>query len=225
MGQTADSELVVRGDKQSRHVALYSSRPWELSVGVRAVALGAALAAAAPPCWLRRVCSDATRCRVRQFEHAGGFGLVAGAVNRMAVRLRPLSSGVQHTIVNLVDADDRRLVACWRVCVSTEPPVVTRAYDIALRVGTGVNKVCQHGCGARRCAACCSHARVRSVRAQKIAYENPWDKSQPFTVRSSNPALCHVKQSRLVVAVSDACHCCSPPAVPVFSQSRCWSCA
>jgi hypothetical protein len=143
MGQTADSELVVRGDKQSRHVALYSSRPWELSVGVRAVTLGAALAAAAPPCWLRRVCGDATRCRVRQFEHAGGFGLVAGAVNRMAVRLRPLSSGVQHTIVNLVDADDRRLVACWRVCVSTEPPVVTRAYDIALRVGTGVNKVCQ----------------------------------------------------------------------------------
>jgi hypothetical protein len=40
---------------------------------------------------------------------------------------------------------------------------------------------------------------------QKIAYENPWTAAQPFVIRSSNPALLHVKQARLTVPVCALC--------------------
>ena len=79
-----------------------------------------------------------------QFAHKEDLLLVSGSMNRVQARFQPLSPGLKQVVVHAVDTDERRLVAAWRVGVMCSMPDVAKSYDIILRVGKGVNKVCGH---------------------------------------------------------------------------------
>jgi nephrocystin-4 len=87
---------------------------------------------------------------------------------------RPLSAGVRHVHVNMVDIDSRELVSSWLVTASAAVPVVTKTFDLDVPCGAAAHK--------------------------KIAYTNQWDVPRLFLLRTSNPGALKLKDARLEVA-------------------------
>ncbi len=101
------------------------------------------------------------------------FHLVSGAYNKIQMVHRPLSAGTRNFHVNLVDEDTKDLVAAWLVTASASAPVVSRTYDVDVQVGRSSHK--------------------------KINYTNKWDRARTFSLRTSLPSLCKVKEPKLNV--------------------------
>lgn len=81
---------------------------------------------------------------------------------------------MKPVLVHVVDTDERRVVAAWRVHATTAPPEVTKTYDVVLPVNRGVYK--------------------------KIGYTNLWADTRSFVLRSSSPAMLHIRDPTMTLA-------------------------
>jgi len=73
------------------------------------------------------------------------------------------------------DVDSHELVQAWRLTTDTSRPHVSQSYTLTLPVGRAFNK--------------------------KIGYSNPWSRPRVFLLKSSDPTMLRLRDSRIDVAV------------------------
>ena len=76
--------------------------------------------------------------------------------------------------MHLVDTDTHELVSGWLLQTSTSLPLVTKTFQVDLRVGEASHK--------------------------KIMYKNPWDEARKYVLRSSNESIMRPRYARFQVA-------------------------
>lgn len=84
--------------------------------------------------------------RELRFEASGEVAVAAAGVSEFVADFLPSAVGVHSISVNAVDGDGGGLVAAWRVCAATSPPLVQKTYDVVLGVGHDLAKVCVFEC-------------------------------------------------------------------------------
>lgn len=65
------------------------------------------------------------------------FMLMSNGVQELCFTLRPLASGKRMMFVNVVDQEFHQLVKSWLVMTTCSPPVITKSFEVNLRVGGG----------------------------------------------------------------------------------------
>lgn len=65
------------------------------------------------------------------------FMLAANALQEIHVGVRPRHVGSKLLHINVVDQECHQLVRSWLVTVASQPPVVSKAFEISIPVGGG----------------------------------------------------------------------------------------
>lgn len=97
-----------------------------------------------------------------QFHPHSAFQLVANAYNKLTAQYTCTALGARRSQVNIVDVDTHELISSWLLCITTNPPVVARSYDVDFEINGN------------------------AVLHKKIIFKNPWDISRKFVLVSSN---------------------------------------
>ncbi|XP_028849286.1 nephrocystin-4 isoform X2 [Denticeps clupeoides] len=124
---------------------------------------------------VRKVKCHASHPLELQVDPAEVFVLPPAAVQDVQVAVRPLRPGCKFVYMNVVDVEQHQLVACWLLCVNVRPPIITKAFEIALPVGGGKGS------------------------NKKITYTNPYPTTHAFRLLSDHPDLLQFKEDSFEV--------------------------
>lgn len=98
------------------------------------------------------------------------FQLSANAAHEIHMSLKLMQTGIKYIFVNVVDVEFRQLVRSWLVCATCRPPVITKAFEQVLSVGTG-----------------------RHI-SKKISYRNPYSVTKQFHLTSTSPEMIQFRE-------------------------------
>ncbi|KAK5863241.1 hypothetical protein PBY51_000287 [Eleginops maclovinus] len=98
------------------------------------------------------------------------FVLPPAAVQELQLKVQPWRAGSRFLYVNAVDVENRRLVASWLLCLNVHRPVLSKAFEVCVPVGSGRGS------------------------SRKITYTNPYTSSRSFLLRSDHPDLLQFKE-------------------------------
>jgi nephrocystin-4 len=107
------------------------------------------------------------------------FMLGAKAVTEINVGVRPMGVGTRFFYLNVVDIEFHQLVRTWLICVTCQPPIISKAYELQVPAGGG------KGCNKR------------------IAYTNPYPRKKLFQLRCNRGDLLQFKDPQLEVAAGE----------------------
>uniref|UniRef100_A0A8C3YS56 Nephrocystin 4 n=1 Tax=Catagonus wagneri TaxID=51154 RepID=A0A8C3YS56_9CETA len=105
----------------------------------------------------------------------GVFVLPPRAIQDLHVAVRPLRPGSRFVHLNLVDVDAHQLVASWLVCLSCHPPLISKAFEVALAAGGGK--------GANK----------------RVTYTNPYPTRRAFRLCCDHPDLLRFQEDTFQV--------------------------
>lgn len=74
-------------------------------------------------------------CAVLQVVCPSLFTLSSSSLNEIHLTLKTLSAVTSNVLVTVVDVDTKQLIDCWMICLSSQCPTVTRAFEIELPLG------------------------------------------------------------------------------------------
>nr|XP_047134263.1 nephrocystin-4 [Hydra vulgaris] len=101
------------------------------------------------------------------------FMLIANAVQEITLYLSPLEPGKRMMFINVVDQDFHQLVKSWLVMTSCIPPVISKTFEVHLKVGSGSNK--------------------------KISFTNPYPVKRNFYFKSNREDLIRLKEEGVML--------------------------
>ena len=90
--------------------------------------------------------------------------------------VRPKHVGCKLLHINVVDAEFRQLVRSWLVCVTSQSPMISKAFEITIPVGGGKGS------------------------NKKISFTNPYPTSKVFSLHTNREDLVQFRDSRLDMA-------------------------
>ncbi|XP_034065146.1 nephrocystin-4 isoform X2 [Gymnodraco acuticeps] len=103
------------------------------------------------------------------------FVLPPAAVQELQLKVQPWRAGSRFLYVNAVDVENRRLVASWLLCLNVHRPVLSKAFEVCVPVGSGRGS------------------------SRKITYTNPYTSSRSFLLRSDHPDLLQFKEDKFQI--------------------------
>uniref|UniRef100_A0A8C5QD86 Nephrocystin 4 n=1 Tax=Leptobrachium leishanense TaxID=445787 RepID=A0A8C5QD86_9ANUR len=99
------------------------------------------------------------------------FVLPPNGIQDLHIAVRPSKAGSKFIYLNLVDVDQRQLVATWLVCMSCRNPIISKAFEITLTAGG------EKGCNKR------------------ITYTNPYPSKKLYSLYTNRPDLLQFKEN------------------------------
>ncbi|KAJ4934895.1 hypothetical protein JOQ06_007676, partial [Pogonophryne albipinna] len=112
---------------------------------------------------------------VRHVDPEAVFVLPPAAVQELQLKVQPWRAGSRFLYVNAVDVENRRLVASWLLCLNVHRPVLSKAFEVCVPVGSGRGS------------------------SRKITYTNPYTSSRSFLLRSDHPDLLQFKEDQFQI--------------------------
>ncbi|KAK1899075.1 Nephrocystin-4, partial [Dissostichus eleginoides] len=103
------------------------------------------------------------------------FVLPPATVQELQLKVQPWRAGSRFLYVNAVDVENRRLVASWLLCLNVHRPVLSKAFEVCVPVGSGRGS------------------------SRKITYTNPYTSSRSFLLRSDHPDLLQFKEDKFQI--------------------------
>ncbi|RVE70116.1 hypothetical protein OJAV_G00061130, partial [Oryzias javanicus] len=110
-----------------------------------------------------------------QVDPSGVFVLPPGAVQELRLKLQPWQAGRRFMYVNAVEAEERRLLAAWLLCLSIHQPVPSKAFELRIPV-----------CGLRGSS-------------RRFSYTNPYNSRRTFLLHSNHPDLLQFREDRFEI--------------------------
>ncbi|XP_027420883.1 nephrocystin-4 isoform X3 [Bos indicus x Bos taurus] len=124
---------------------------------------------------VRRVQAFSSHPQELTTDPRGVFVLPPHGVQDLHVSVRPCRPGSRFAHLHLVDVDAHQLVASWLLCLSCRPPLISKAFEIKLPVGSGR--------GANK----------------RITYTNPYPSRRAYRLHSDHPHLLQFKEDAFQV--------------------------
>uniref|UniRef100_A0A665TCW4 Nephrocystin 4 n=2 Tax=Echeneis naucrates TaxID=173247 RepID=A0A665TCW4_ECHNA len=106
----------------------------------------------------------------------GVFVLPPAAVQELQLKVQPWQPGSRFLYVNAVDVENQRLVTAWLLCLNVHQPVLSKAFEVCVPVGSGRGS------------------------SRKITYTNPYTSSRTFLLRSDHPDLLQFKEDKFQIS-------------------------
>uniref|UniRef100_A0A3P9LYG7 Nephrocystin 4 n=1 Tax=Oryzias latipes TaxID=8090 RepID=A0A3P9LYG7_ORYLA len=113
--------------------------------------------------------------RELQVDPAGVFVLPPGAVQELQLKLQPWQAGRRFMYVNAVEAEQHGLLAAWLLCLSIHRPVLSKAFELCIPVGSGRGS------------------------SKRMTYRNPYSSRRTFLLHSDRPDLLQFREKRFEV--------------------------
>ncbi|XP_041859708.1 nephrocystin-4 isoform X2 [Melanotaenia boesemani] len=110
-----------------------------------------------------------------EVDPAGVFVLPPAAVQELQLKVQPWRAGSRFLYVNAVDVEQQQLVAAWLLCLNVHRPVLSKAFEVCVPVGSGRGS------------------------SRKITYTNPYTSSRTFLLRSDHPDLLQFKEDKFQI--------------------------
>ena len=123
----------------------------------------------------RLVRSFSSNPREMQLFPSEQFLLASGAVHELSVAVRPMKEGTKQFHLNVVDVECHQLIRTWLICVTCQPPTISRAFELQLPVGGGKGS------------------------NKKITYTNPYPHRREYHVLSSREDLIQFRENHFIV--------------------------
>uniref|UniRef100_UPI003AAF1E02 nephrocystin-4 n=1 Tax=Centroberyx gerrardi TaxID=166262 RepID=UPI003AAF1E02 len=108
-------------------------------------------------------------------DPAGVFVLPPAAVQELQLKVQPWRAGSRFLYVSAVDVEHRRLVTAWLLCLNVHRPVLSKAFEVCVPVGSGRGS------------------------SRRITYTNPYTSRQAFLLRSDHPDLLQFKEDKFQI--------------------------
>ncbi|XP_071398037.1 nephrocystin-4-like [Centroberyx affinis] len=123
----------------------------------------------------RKVKCFSSHPREIEVDPAGVFVLPPAAVQELQLRVQPWRAGSRFLYVSAVDVEHRRLVTAWLLCLNVHRPVLSKAFEVCVPVGSGRGS------------------------SRRITYTNPYTSRQAFLLRSDHPDLLQFKEDKFQI--------------------------
>ena len=110
---------------------------------------------------------------------AENFMVPASSVLELNLAVRTLKAGIKHYYLNVVDVESHSLVNSWFIQVNSNPPVLSKAFELTLpafKSGTVSDAQVTH---------------------KRISYTNPYKAEKVFLVSTNRNDLLTFKESRI----------------------------
>ncbi|KAK9515632.1 hypothetical protein VZT92_026260 [Zoarces viviparus] len=111
-----------------------------------------------------------------EVDPEGVFVLPPAAVQELQLKVQPWRAGSRFLYLNAVDAENRRLVTAWLLCLNVYRPVLSKAFEVCVPVGGGRGS------------------------SRKITYTNPYTSSRSFLLRSDHADLLQFKEEKFQIS-------------------------
>uniref|UniRef100_A0A8C4E689 Nephrocystin-4 n=1 Tax=Dicentrarchus labrax TaxID=13489 RepID=A0A8C4E689_DICLA len=110
-----------------------------------------------------------------EVDPEGVFLLPPAAVQELQLKVQPWRAGSRFLYVNAVDVEHRRLVTAWLLCLNVHRPVLSKAFEVCVPVGSGRGS------------------------SRKITFTNPYTSRRKFLLRSDHPDLLQFKEDKFQI--------------------------
>ncbi|XP_035511725.1 nephrocystin-4 [Morone saxatilis] len=110
-----------------------------------------------------------------EVDPEGVFLLPSAAVQELQLKVQPWRAGSRFLYVHAVDVEHRRLVTAWLLCLNVHRPVLSKAFEVCVPVGSGRGS------------------------SRKITYTNPYTSRRKFLLRSDHPDLLQFKEDKFQI--------------------------